>query len=108
MKFLKTKCSSSGLKLTGWKTACWRRILRALINSWLNVSQQYAQMAMRTKGILACIRNSAAKRSGEVIIFLYSALMYTTPVLCCIQFCALHDKKVVEALECVQRKATEL
>jgi len=73
----------------------------------LDMTRQNALAALKAKRILGCIKRSIARRSKEVIPSIYFALVISHQQSC-IQLWSPENRKDMELLECVQRRATKM
>ncbi|XP_059576183.1 uncharacterized protein LOC132247417 [Alligator mississippiensis] len=83
------------------------RDLEVIIDSKMNMGQQYEVTVGRANRTLSCIHRCISSRAKEVILPLYATLV--SPQLeYCVQFWAPHFKRDVDNIERVQRRATHM
>jgi len=75
-----------------------------LVDEKLKMTQQRVPAAQNANHILGCTKSSVASRSREGILPLCSTLVRTY-LESCVQLWSLQDRKVMDLLERVQRRA---
>jgi len=81
--------------------------LGVLVDEKLDMSQQCALAAQKSKCVLGCIKRGVARREREVIVPLYSALVRPHLEYSVQAWCSQY-RKDVELLEWVWRRATKM
>ncbi|KAJ7413968.1 hypothetical protein WISP_87344 [Willisornis vidua] len=65
--------NTTGQGKSSWKVAQGKD-LDVVVNSWLNMTQQWSQVTKKASDILACIKNYPPSSTREVVVLLYLAL----------------------------------
>ena len=94
---------SQAQRQTGWRMA-WEQLWGEGFGSvrWWKI--QCVLVAQKANRILSCIKTSMIRRSKDMVLPLYSALLRPH----CIQFWSSQHKKDMKLLEQVQRRATKM
>ena len=83
------------------------KYLGLVVDDKLDASWQCVLAVQKARHILGCIKRSVARRSREVILPVYSALV--RPHLeYCVQLWSPQHRKDIDLLEWVQRRATKM